>query len=284
MLVFLSILVVTSCIQIAFGQQHWESPYSHTFQRAASECAGYLRLSNAVLANCQTNNAYPEDLICMDLVHCILVDLRAWTNRNGFVRQQLEVFLAKHGNYNPQNLQTCLDQELAALPPRDFIPRSYKTFKCYLTHYGFPTTQSKFLRYSDPDRDIMFREAIDMSNLTVAALDAFVNGDFLSPQITNLGYIFVLRLGFYTPEAGFNKEVLYIQLGDEDIFSDEVSQCEDSVKQQYCEEPERVARIWLQCYSKYNFLLTLLQGIAREVAQEAADRCSGITTSQPNQG
>ncbi|XP_055614376.1 uncharacterized protein LOC129760746 [Uranotaenia lowii] len=283
MLLFASILV-TLTVQIVDGAlQHWLSPYRHTFQRAVSECSSYLRLSQETICYCQEND-YPEEPECLNLVHCILVDLRAWSDREGLVPQQLEVFLKRKcecDQFFKRNTRECLDQDLANLDPKNHTLRSYKTFKCYLKHWGTPSTERNLLRYSDREREIFYRESFEISNIPLSALEEFSRGTYDIPEFLELGYTYLIRIGYYIPGFGFNKERLYIQFGDEEIFGDEVRQCEINIQQEVCDEIERIPKIFFQCY-KQPSVLNVLQEVAGKVVAESRSPCDNpVTTTEP---
>ncbi|XP_055614377.1 uncharacterized protein LOC129760747 [Uranotaenia lowii] len=282
MLLFASILG-TCALQIVGGAlQHWLTPYRHTFQRAVSECSSYQRLPKETITYYQEND-YPEEPECLKLVHCILIDLHAWSDLGGLVPQQLEVFLKRKcecDQFYKRNTRECLEQDLADVDPKNYTLRSYKTFKCYLKHWGTPSTERKFLRYSDRDREILFRESFEISNTPISALEEFSRGNFDIPEFVELGYTYVVRIGYYIPGFGFNKENLYIQFGDEELFGEELRQCEINVQQEVCDEKERVTRMFYQCYSNYLSVLILLGEVAGKVVEESRGPCDPVTTTE----
>ncbi|XP_055589217.1 uncharacterized protein LOC129741501 [Uranotaenia lowii] len=236
-------IVLLGVLHAVAGAQFWRSPFYRSFEESFSQCANYFKISNST-ANRYIQNGFPNEQSVKQLIHCVLLDLQAWDTEQGVIGRQLIAALSgvQFDEESERHIQCCLQNSGVDELKDQVLERAYRSFVCYHNVYGHSGSSSQqYLRYTDDIRKKFMREAILIQNVPYRTLLEFSKDNVVTqPEWPSVSLTYVLRVGFYSREQGYDFEHLYVQFGAPELLGNEVRLCQDRVRAQYCEEPQRL--------------------------------------------
>ncbi|XP_055604466.1 uncharacterized protein LOC129752720 [Uranotaenia lowii] len=265
-----------AAFQVVVCQQYWRSPFYRSIVDSYSECAQYLNISVPTV-NRYIMSGFPAEPSTKQLVYCILIDLQAWNRTSSEIIGPLITAALTKVQYDEKanvHIQSCLNESLASIAQNDVLDRAHRSFLCYYQYYGYTIEGPHRLRYSNDDLKKFMKEAFLIQNVPLRSLQQYCIGNIMEqPDIADIALTYVLRAGFYSRERGYDLEFLYTQFDVPEMLSDEVKQCQMTVRRHHCEEPRRLMQTFMQCVSSYISWFPLVQAVAAELVAEAGYSC-----------
>lgn len=246
---------------------HWQEPFTKSFNEAQKQCVSYLRLTDETLER-YIKSGYPDEHSTRKLVHCILTNLHAWDEADGikdYVFSQFFVPSPADTCYKNRT-EDCLCETVSRVPQHEQLKRAHRSFLCYYRNYGNIDDGKHFVPYSNATQKQHFKESFDVQDVPRSVLQQWADGYIVdTPEFAEAYYTFVLHSGFYSPDDGFDLDRVYVQVGNPAVNSEETRDCEASVRKQFCEEPKRLVQSFKQCLKDNVPTLGLIQDAAKEL-------------------
>ncbi|XP_055589207.1 uncharacterized protein LOC129741491 [Uranotaenia lowii] len=269
-------IVLLGVLHIVVGDQFWRSPFFRSFEESLFECASYFDISNTTVGRF-IQNGFPNEPGVSQLIYCALIDLQAWDTQKGIIGRQLIAVLRdfQFNEENERQIQNCLEDLRVDELKDQVLERAYRSFLCYYSVYGNPgSSNQQYLRYTEDIRKKFMREAILIQNVPIRTLLEFCKDNVVTqPEWPDVSLTYVLRVGFYRREQGYDFERLYAQNGAPELLGNEVKLCQDRILERNCEEPECLTQIFGQCVRPYITTLNIVSIAAKELLLEAGTVC-----------
>ncbi|XP_055613631.1 uncharacterized protein LOC129760082, partial [Uranotaenia lowii] len=271
-------IVLLGVLHTVAGDQFWRSPFYRSFDESLFECANYFDISNSTVESF-IQDGFPNepDELVSQLIYCVLIDLQAWDTKEGVIGRLLIAALSgfQFDEETESQIQNCLEDSRVDELEDQALERAYRSFICYQNVYGNRgSSNQQFLRNTADIRNKFMREALLIQNVPLRTLLEFCKDNVVTqPGWESVILTYVLRIGFYSLEQGYDLDHLYAQFGRPELLGNEVKMCQDRVRAQFTEEPQRLTQTFSQCVRPYVSTLKVVSNAATELVLEAGAVC-----------